>query len=173
MIMSKESEKAFVTTFCGDCKSNRFSVDHLKSSQEEADTRMLLHALDASQRGAKTICIQSPDTDVLVLALWCYKDLCAETSMLVGTGSGAQRRLIPLGPIYEALGNERVFSLPVFHAFSGCDQTGTFCGKSKQSGWNALQKSDDLIMRAFGNMGSASDLLLEDITNLERFVCQL
>ena len=58
---------------------------------------MLLHALDASQRGATSICIQSPDTDVLVLALWCYKDLCPATSMLVGTGG--LRRTIDLGPM--------------------------------------------------------------------------
>jgi len=45
-------------------------MDHLKTKQEEADTRMLLHALDAAQRGASSICIQTPDTDVLVLALW-------------------------------------------------------------------------------------------------------
>ena len=43
-------------------------VEDLKPNQEEADTRMLLHAKYASgQCQDAKIVIQSPDTDVLVL----------------------------------------------------------------------------------------------------------
>ena len=59
-----------------ECRSNNLSVHHLNTTQEEADKRMLLHAIDATERGAASLCIQSPDTDVLVRALWkCSKSL--------------------------------------------------------------------------------------------------
>ena len=44
-------------------------VSELCSSQEEADTRLLLHAFHASQQvNCDTIIIQMPDTDVAVFA---------------------------------------------------------------------------------------------------------
>ena len=57
------------------------------------------------------------------MALWKYTSLREETSMVAGTG--AKRRSIPLGPLYNAVGGRIVAALPGFHAFSGCDQTGT------------------------------------------------
>ena len=44
-------------------------VDELCIKQEEADTRMLLHAGHASPNGHDCIVIKSPDTDVDVLTL--------------------------------------------------------------------------------------------------------
>ena len=38
-------------------------------SQEEADTRLLLHAADAVQKGYSNIYIRTVDTDVVVLAI--------------------------------------------------------------------------------------------------------
>jgi len=51
-------------------------VTHLQSSQEEADTKMLLHALDATADGASEIHIYFPDMDVVVPSLRRYPDLC-------------------------------------------------------------------------------------------------
>ena len=39
------------------------------SDQEEADTRLILHAVMAAEAGANRIVINSPDTDVLMLLL--------------------------------------------------------------------------------------------------------
>ena len=95
--------------------SNSLPIQHLRSEQEEADTLMLLHALDVTQRGATSITIQSPDTDVLVLTLWIYKRLCPDTTVIVGTGG--KRRSIPPGPLYEAVEEELVKSLLAFTVF--------------------------------------------------------
>ena len=66
----KDSQTTYVVTSKGDCMaSNSLPIQHLRSEQEEADTRMLLHALDATQKGATSTTIESPDTDVLVLTL--------------------------------------------------------------------------------------------------------
>ena len=81
-----QSEQKYVTMIKDECKLKKLNLDHLKTKQEKADTQMCFHVLDGAQRDASSICIQSPDTDVLVLALWCYKDLCPATSLLVSTG---------------------------------------------------------------------------------------
>ena len=137
---NKDSSKTYVVTSKHECKSNKLSVEHLTRTQEEADTRMVLHAIDATERGATSLSIQSPDTDVLVLALWKFTSLCDQTSVVVGTG--AKRRSILLLPLYKTLGDLLVAALPGFHAFTGCDQTSTICGKSKVACWNALMKED-------------------------------
>ena len=43
--------------------SNTVPIQHLRSEQEEADTRMLLPGLDATKRGETSTFIQSQDTD--------------------------------------------------------------------------------------------------------------
>ena len=101
-----DSRKTYVVTTKGECKSSKLSVEHISSTQEEADTLMILHAIDATGRGATSLCIQSPDTYVLVLALGKYTSLCEEPSLLLGTG--AKCRLILLRPLYNALGHHVV-----------------------------------------------------------------
>ena len=86
----KDSPKTYVVTLKHECKSNKLSVEHLTSTQLEADTRLLLHTIDATKRRATFLSIHSPDTDVLVLALWRFTSLCDETSVVVGTGDKRQ-----------------------------------------------------------------------------------
>ena len=50
-------------------------VNELKCSDEEADTRMLLHALHASETGYKAIVISGEDTDVLIMCLGFKRDI--------------------------------------------------------------------------------------------------
>ena len=92
---------------------------------------MLLHAIDAKEREASSITIESPDTDVLVLAVWANKRLCPNSTLVVGTGG--KRRTVALSPLYEAIGENLAKALPGFHAFTGCNHTGTICEKSKVS----------------------------------------
>ena len=60
----RDSQTTYVVTSKGDClASNSLPIQHLRSGQEEAHTRMLLHALDATHRGATSITFQSPGTE--------------------------------------------------------------------------------------------------------------
>ncbi|KAK3742603.1 hypothetical protein QZH41_006382 [Actinostola sp. cb2023] len=88
--------KHVVLAWSNKCQATHRKMSHLQSDQEEADTKMLLHALDATTSGATTIRIHSPDTDVLVLVLRRYPDLCDDTSFV--TGIGQKHRIIPLNP---------------------------------------------------------------------------
>ena len=132
---------------------------------------MILHAIDATERGATSLCIQSPDMDVLVLALWKYTSLCEETSLVFGTGANC--RSVPLRPLYNALGPHVVAALPGFHSFTSCDQTGTICGKSKISCWNTLKKADEQGLEAFGSLGSSAQVSADVTEQLELYMCQL
>ena len=42
-------------------------------THEEADTRLFVHAKDASTEGNKKIIISSTDTDVVVIAISCFR----------------------------------------------------------------------------------------------------
>ena len=57
------------------------NMDHLSSIQEEADTRMVLHACEAKAKGYKRTVVISSDTDVLVLLIAFYPQLSAEVWM--------------------------------------------------------------------------------------------
>jgi len=59
-----------------ECQATHKDVGHLQSNQEEADTKIILHALDATANGATQLQIHSPDTDVFVLARNCARTRC-------------------------------------------------------------------------------------------------
>ncbi|KAJ7381911.1 hypothetical protein OS493_038320 [Desmophyllum pertusum] len=61
----------------------------LADPKKSADTRMLLHAIDAQREREEQhpSVSRRPDTDVLVLALWKYTSLCEEEERNFG-GSG-------------------------------------------------------------------------------------
>ncbi|KAJ8334734.1 hypothetical protein SKAU_G00403730 [Synaphobranchus kaupii] len=74
-------------------------VEELKSSHEEADTRMLLHANHASQNGYKTTVIVSEDTDVMILCLGHCKEInCA---MYLKCGTHNRTRYINMSSLAE------------------------------------------------------------------------
>ena len=54
---------AEVATWGTACEATHKNVVHL-----EADTKILLHAVDAAAHGATEITIHSPDTDVFILS---------------------------------------------------------------------------------------------------------
>ena len=51
------------------CEDGVRPREDLKSTQEEADTRLLLHALHAARNGYRSVVISSEDTDVFILCL--------------------------------------------------------------------------------------------------------
>ena len=78
------SGKDVVVAWSSQCKATCKDVAYLESSQEEEDTKLLLHAIDATTSGATSIDIISPDTDVFVLALRRFPELCQNTSFVAG-----------------------------------------------------------------------------------------
>ena len=153
------------------CKATHRDVSHLESTHEEADTKLILHAVDASVQGASSIRIYSPDTDVLVLSLQKYPELCSNTCVV--TGMGQRKRVIPLKPIYEALGQSRASALPGLHAFSGADMTGSFAGKGKLTFWKVFKVADDDCIDALARLGRTHHPSQETCLALESLLCKV
>ena len=103
------------------CEATHKNVAHLRSTQEEADTKILLHAVDAPAHGATEINIHSPDTDVFILSLTRYPQLCHETNFITGTGQ--RHRVIKLQPIVHSLGMHKMAALPALHPLSSADHS--------------------------------------------------
>ena len=64
-------------------------------SQEEADTRLLLHVADAVQKGCKKVTICTVDTDVVVLAVASFSKI-APDELWVSFGVGSSFRFIAI-----------------------------------------------------------------------------
>ena len=90
-------------------------VQELFSNQEEADTRLILHAHHASS-DHETTTIRSPDTDVFILLLHHRTEL--STSVIFDAGSGNNRKLIDVGEMYDQLGSRLCKALIGLHAFT-------------------------------------------------------
>ena len=143
-------------------------VPELHSTQEEADTRLLLHAKHAADNGAQTIVIQSPDTDVAVIGCALAEGIPAR--LIFRTGTLHQTHLIDLSLMSQHLGTVRD-SLLGFHALTGCDSTSAFYGRGKKAGYKILQHT---LHRSFlANVGEQFSVNETLLTRCQKFVCVL
>lgn len=104
---------------------------YLESNQEEADTKLLLHAVDATTLGATSRAT---------------KELCGNTSFV--TRRGQRRRKVRLSPIVRTLRPDRTAALLRLHAWSGATVTGSFAGKGKLACWKAFLEANENSVKA-------------------------
>ena len=92
-----QEEKPFVVAWGTQYMVTSRNISHLHSNHEEADTELVLRALDAAASGATRIHVHSPDTDVLVLLLRRYPELCQDTAFVTGVGQNHRiiKKLLP------------------------------------------------------------------------------
>ena len=117
-------------------------VSQLHSNQEEADTRMFLHACHASSCGHTSIPIRSSDTDVEVLA--CYYQASITASITLISGTRCRSRLIRVPSICEKLSPDICRVLPGLHSLTGCDTISTFVGKGKKRALKIVKERQDM-----------------------------
>ena len=140
-------------------------VSHLQATHEEADTRILLHAADATAKGYERLIIQCRDTDVLVLLLVFANQLSQGIWMKAGTAK--KPRYIKVHAI--ALPNEILKGLLAFHAITGCDTTSQFTGHGKRTTWKVFLQYPHLLHNfAEDDVPSPASISLA-----EEFVCKL
>ncbi|CAC5416585.1 unnamed protein product [Mytilus coruscus] len=111
----------------------------LLSKQEEADTKMFLHAKHAADKSFDSIVIKSSDTDVEVLA--CYFQNCISSNIIILTGTSSKCRLLNMQSMCAKLGENVCRALPGFHAFTGCDSVSALSGKGKSKAFGVLTRS--------------------------------
>ena len=153
--LEKGREEGLRVTMAWDskCKGTHRDMQCLDSNQEEAGTKLLLHAVDATVSGATRIDIDLPVT-VFVLALIRHADLCEDTRFV--NGRGQWHRKIPLCSIVRALGPARIAAVPGFHAWSEADVTESFAGKSNLACWKAFLEADSDCVDALAVLGGGS-----------------
>jgi hypothetical protein len=139
-------------------------------THEEADSRMLLHCHHAAEQGAKQIALRTVDTDVVVLAVSSFPDLNIDKLWII-FGVGKNVRVIPVHEIAASLGIDRTKSLPVFHAFTGCDTVSSFGGRGKKTAWDVWISYPN-VTKAFMRLCSLGNDGIDDETFaiLERFI---
>ncbi|KAG0711912.1 hypothetical protein GWK47_019569 [Chionoecetes opilio] len=140
------------------------------STQEEADTLMILHAVEVAAAGA-IVHIYTQDTDVLLLALRRVPQLGRNSVLIMGTGD--RRRTVLLQPIYDALGPSKAAALINWHALTGCDTTGHIRGKGKQTCFNAFMESPPNVVSAIQMLGEGDAPSEEVADGCQAFLCSL
>ena len=164
----KDVDKILYVSCDGKTQSNKKQEPVSMNNHEGADTLMIYHAVCASRMypNAEEICIFSPDTDVLIIAISKYPKLAANIYLNMKSGK------VPVEPIYEALGPYKSAALIGFHAFTGCDNVGKFAGKGKGLWFGKFLAADEDTLQAFVDLGNVGDLDNQTKSQLAAFVCQ-
>ena len=160
-----------VTVTCrGVMTNSNCSVMTGVSTQEEADTLMIMHAVEVAKTGLR-IHIYSQDTDVLLLALRRVQQLGTEPAIIMGTKE--RRRKVHLQPIYDKLGPDKAAALINWHALTGCDTTGHIQGKGKKGCFTAFLASSSTVIAALNGLGEGPEPSDEVVKGCEEFLCSL
>ena len=123
-------EKDFVVVFDRSCFSNLADLEEsLKTfGQEEADTGIVLHAIDVCRRDPfSELTISCSDTDVLLILLNYFEQLPSTTIFKI------KEHCYNLRQIFERFTPRVCKALLGFHTFTGSHQTGKFHEFSKRS----------------------------------------
>ena len=98
------------------------NISDLESTQQEADTRVILHTIySVKNEDVDRIIIHANDTDIIVMCVYYACTLLSNLSELcVRT---APDNYLPIHEMCAALGPARCRALPFFHSLSGRDTT--------------------------------------------------
>jgi len=135
---------------------------------QEADTRQLLHLVDAVRDGYEKFLLRTVDTDVVALAIAAAGTIKMQ-ELWVSFGTDKHHRYIPAHEIALSLGPNRSQALLFFHAFSGCDAVSGFNFRGKKSAWDTWQAYDEATSTFLSLSEGPSEISSKDFTILERF----
>ena len=153
--------------------ANRVEMNTLEPcSHEEADTRLMVHALDATLCGHRRIQIRSNDTDVVVLAISVASSISVD-ELWIAYGTGKHLRNIPAHSIAASLGREKASALPMFHSITGCDTVSFFGGRGKKTAWDVWNVFPELTPVLEALAASPEDINEECMAIIEMFVVLL
>ena len=147
-------------------RSSKTTTDltQLRATHEEADTRLVLHAVHSQFH---TVVVSSRDTDVLLLLVSHFPRVqCEHLWMMSGTTK--KRQYIPIDAVFNSLPAESATSLLPFHALTGCDTTSYIANHTKRSAWKVFKEHYPLLRHV-----GIGELTEETLQSSETFVCRL
>lgn len=142
---------------------------------EEADTRIVVHLIDAAKHGHKNIVVKTVDTDVIVILVGLFSQIVNDHPLLqinVEFGVGKDLRVVSINKLHASLGNDISNSLPFFHAFTGSDSTSGFRGKGKKTIfkiWKSFPEVTQTFLKISRNPFEAINISSDIFKALERF----
>ena len=139
------------------------SVQEMKKcNHEEADTRLILHAVQSTQ----DVVIVAKDTDVLVLMVWAFAFLDIKRKWVFRKDDG---QFADVGEICSHFGREFCLHLPALHALSGCDTTSFFYNVGKVKLLKTVIKSPQYLALV-SSLGKEKVVSDSNIENVQKFV---
>ena len=161
IFLSRDSECFRITN--GSCDSHPVLV----SSQEEADTKVILHSIDVIKKGELGFVLRSPsgDTDITVLAVALIDD---RNKVLYDYGNGDNRKTIWLNS--TNISDKQRPAIIGFHAFTGNDYASSFFRKDKKR-CREVAINNLFFLAAFAKLGDDWNLEEQVLSTLEEYVC--
>ena len=145
--------------------------ESLKSNQEEADTKVILHCyqiLKSNETSTVTLRSPSGDTDIVVLSVALLYEF--RNRVILDDGSGDNRKIVRLSSL--DIEKDLLDALVGFHAFTGNDYVSSFFRKGKEKCWKLVEKTKK-FQNAFSMLGENSEINDDLLLMLEEYVCQL
>lgn len=144
-------------------------VQDLETTQEEADTRLLLYAAYAAQHSSDLV-IKSPDTDVFVLALgFCRK---IDGNLYIHTVKAKNPHIADINRLHAHLGEDKCDALVGLHVFSGCDTVSAIHGLGiTKANKKLISKTEYITL--FRELGTSFSPSPEFRKAVEAFMCDL
>ena len=142
-------------------------IDELRTTQEEADTRVIFHSKHASSC-CTSIIIVAEDTDIIILCLAFQSRI--NCNLYIKCGSATHTRYIDITKVAKALGRSLCDALIGMHAYTGCDTISAFSGRGKPGALKILL-SNIRFQQGFARLGKDWVLSTALLTILEEFTC--
>ena len=155
---------------CIQCNGLCERVEALGCNHEKADPRILLHA-DHICQSTKNVVIDTPDTDVLLIAIAASGQITG--SLFIHTGTKNKARIISIDKVKQSLIlcyylqnidiQLLLKSLISLHALTGYDTRSSFSGKGKEMHFKVMLKNQSYTedFAAFGDVSTVPDEQLE------------
>ena len=165
LVLSEEGKTTVITL------GKTFISDTLRSQQEEADTKVILHCHDALKENSNDSVIlrsASGETDILVLAV--VHLFNQKRRAYIDSGRSASRKVYWMNDI--VLSEDEVNRLVPFHALTGNDYVSSFLRKGKLHYRKVLEKSERFLA-AIQHLGATWELPSFTFQQVPAYVCAL
>ncbi|KAG1660199.1 hypothetical protein GQR58_022121 [Nymphon striatum] len=144
-------------------------MTELRSTHEEADTRMMIHAKHAAVN-FRTVVVISEDTDVFVILLSLHSQI--GTKVLLRRGKKNAMRLIDISRLGTILGKDVCTALIGVHAYTGCDSVSAFAGQGKVKSIRLITKNKE-YREMFCDFGKEWHVTEDMFETIQAFTCSL
>ena len=144
------------------------------NSAEEADQKLVRHALQCVRSGVRNIVVRTVDTDViLLLVAYRHSEANTASNVFAWMAAGKETSYYNINTISSILGPEQCKALPFFHAMTGCDTTSYFFNQGKCKFWD---RWDEFTLKneltfVFGQLSNKPNTVTgEQALILEKFI---